>query len=92
MSWWCYDNTVFCQHKQLQSNLSTLNHSKYSVRGWSRESKEILTGVSGVMNIKVKHPDDQLYNFLISQPGGSLVSSATRQMNETYWSEGPRLD
>ena len=45
-----------------------------------------------MMNIKVKHPDDQLYNFLISQPGGSLVSSATRQMNETYWSEGPRLD
>ena len=54
--------------------------------------EEILNKVSGVMNIKVKHRDDQLYNFLISQPGGSLVSSATRQMNETYWSEGPRLD
>ena len=55
--------------------------------------EEILNKVSGVMNIKVKHRDDQLYNFLISQPGGSLVSSTTtRQMNETYWSEVPRLD
>ena len=33
--------------------------------------EEILNKVSGVMNIKVKHRDDQLYNFLISQPGGS---------------------
>ena len=96
----CDDNSLcFVNHhyRVITTDTNTARPGGDRNTSYSGEKvEEILnwvSGVSGVVNIKVKHRDDQLYNFLISQPGGSLVSSTTtRQMNETYWSEVPRLD
>ena len=66
----CFVNYHYPVIISLTNTRLLCQHSGYT--SYSGEKvEEILNKVSQVMNIKVKHRDDQLYNFLISQPGGS---------------------